>query len=76
MIMNKKRKNNNDNKNNEGNSTRGIGVSWLKTQPLVYHWMSGVGWMVNKRPSISYEAMRMKVVNHKPMNYPKGTLVL
>ncbi len=30
---------------------------WLKAKPMVYHWTSG--------------AMRMKAVNHKPMNHPK-----
>ncbi len=60
----------------EGSYTRGIGVMWLKTQPLVYCWTNGAGWMVNKKPSTSYEVMKMKVVNHKPMNHPKGTLIL
>ncbi|AHC52567.1 hypothetical protein SUSAZ_08460 [Sulfolobus acidocaldarius SUSAZ] len=53
-----------------GSSTRGIGVKWLKTQPLVYRWMSGVGWVI----LTSYETMRVKAVNHKPVNRSKGTL--
>jgi len=58
----------------EGNSTKGIGVKWLKTQPVVYHWTSGAGW-VFKSPT-SCEAMGMKVVNHRPVNRPRGTLTL
>ncbi len=52
---------------NEGSTTGGIGVKWLKTQPLVYRWMSGAGWAT----LTSYEAVRVKAVNHKPMNCPK-----
>jgi len=52
----------------------GIGVIGLKTQPVVYHWTNGAGWM--QKAFTSYEAMKMKVVNHKPMNHPKGTLAL
>jgi len=44
----------------------------LKTQPVVYRWMNGAGWV---NPT-SYEVMRMKAVNHKPMIRPKGTLAL
>jgi len=44
----------------------------LKTQPAVYRWMNGAGWV---NPT-SYEVMRMKAVNHKPMIRPKGTLAL
>jgi len=44
----------------------------LKTQPVVYRWTSGAGWV---NPT-SYEVMRMKAVNHKPMIRPKGTLAL
>ena len=44
----------------------------LKTQPVVYHWMNGAGWV---NPT-SYEVMRMKAVNHKPMTRPGGTLAL
>jgi hypothetical protein len=40
----------------------------LKTQPVVYHWTKGVGWVT----PTSYELMRMKVVNHKPMNHLEG----
>ncbi|MCC6013704.1 MAG: transposase [Candidatus Verstraetearchaeota archaeon] len=38
----------------------------LKTQPVVYRWTNGAGW-VRTSPT-SYEVMKMKVVNHKPMN--------
>jgi transposase len=31
---------------------------------------------VEKPLPTSYEVMKMKAVNHKPMIYPKGTLVL
>jgi putative transposase len=44
----------------------------LKTRPVVYRWMNGAGW-VN---STSYDVMRMKAVNHKPMTRPMGTLTL
>jgi len=44
----------------------------LKAQPLVYRWTSRAGWVI----PTSYEVMRMKAVNHKPMNRPKGTLAL
>ena len=46
----------------------------LKTQPVVYRWMNGAGWVLYA--PTSYEVVRMKVVNHKPMNRPKGTLAL
>jgi hypothetical protein len=42
----------------------------LKTQPVVYRWTNGAGWV---NPT-SYEVMKMKAVNHKPMIRPKGTL--
>jgi len=42
----------------------------LKAQPVVYRWTSGAGWVI----PTSYEVMRMKAVNHKPMIRPKGTL--
>jgi putative transposase len=66
----------------------------LKTQPVVYRWTSGAGWVkprclpLDERSvycwtneagwvkSTSYEAVRMKAVNHKPMTRPKGTLAL
>ncbi|MGB9674843.1 MAG: transposase, partial [Nanopusillaceae archaeon] len=35
----------------------------LKTQPVVYRWINGAGWI----NSTSYEVMKMKAVNHKPM---------
>ncbi len=44
--------------------------NWLKAQPVVYCWMSGAGWL----KATSYEAMKMKAVNHKPVNRPKGAL--
>jgi len=44
----------------------------LKTQPVVYRWTNGAGWV---KPT-SYEVMRMKAVNHKPMIRPEGTLAL
>jgi putative transposase len=58
-----------------GSPALGIGVKWLKTQPLVYRWTSGAGW-VAFRPLTSYEAVRVKAVNHKPVNHSKGTLAL
>jgi putative transposase len=39
---------------------------------VVYHWTNGVGWVT----PTSYEVMRMKVVNHEPVNHPEGTLTL
>jgi len=41
----------------------------LKTQPVVYRWTNGAGWV---NPT-SYDVMKMKTVNHKPMIRPKGT---
>jgi len=35
-------------------------------------WTKGAGWV---KPT-SYEVMKMKAVNHKPMIYPKGNLAL
>jgi putative transposase len=46
----------------------------LKTQPVVYRWTSGAGW-VRCAPT-SNEAVKMKAVNHKPMIRPEGTLAL
>jgi len=43
----------------------------LKTQPMVYRWMGRAGWVRNT--PTSNEAIRMKTVNHKPMNHPKTT---
>ena len=43
-----------------------------KARPVVYRWTSRAGWVT----PTSDEAMRMKAVNHKPMNRPKGTLAL
>jgi len=44
----------------------------LKTQPVVYRWMNGVGWLL----ATSNEVMKMKAINHKPVIRPKGTLAL
>jgi len=44
----------------------------LKTQPVVYRWTSGAGWVI----PTSYEAMKMKAINRKPMNRPKGAPAL
>jgi len=35
---------------------------WLKAQPVVYLWTNVAGWVTT-----SYEAMKMKAVNHEPM---------
>ncbi|BAB59184.1 TVG0045165 [Thermoplasma volcanium GSS1] len=45
----------------------------LKTQPAVYRWTNGAGWVSSPT---SYEVMKMKAVNCKPMNRHKGTLAL
>jgi putative transposase len=45
----------------------------LKTQPVVYRWTSGAGWV---RKPTSNGAMKMKAINHKPMNHPKETPTL
>jgi len=42
---------------------------WLKAQPVVYRWTSGAGWV-----TASYEAMKMKAVNHEPMIRLEGTI--
>jgi len=44
---------------------------WLKAQPLVYRWTNGAGWV-----TASYEAMKMKAINHKPMIRLKGIIAL
>jgi len=44
----------------------------LRAQPVVYRWTNGAGWV---NPT-SYEVVRMKAMNHEPMNRPKGTLTL
>ena len=46
----------------------------LKTQPVVYRWMNGAGWV--RFALTSYEVMKMKVVNHEPMNPLRGILIL
>ncbi|BDR92598.1 hypothetical protein Vsou_16910 [Vulcanisaeta souniana JCM 11219] len=43
-----------------------------KARPVVYRWTNRAGWVT----PASYEVMRMKAVNHKPMNRPKGTPTL
>ena len=50
------------------------GGNGLKTQPVVYRWTSRAEW-VRTTPT-SNEAMRMKTVNHKPINNPKTTPTL
>ncbi|MFP3262759.1 MAG: transposase, partial [Nitrososphaeria archaeon] len=45
---------------------------WLKAQPVVYRWTNGAGWV---NPT-SYEVMKMKAVNHKPMIRLKEKLAL
>ena len=47
------------------------GGNGLKIQPVVYRWTSRAGWVRNT--PTSNEAIRMKTVNHKPMNHPKTT---
>gem|GEM_PF-533040 len=42
---------------------------WLKAQPVVYRWINGAGWVTT-----SYEAMKMKAVNHEPMIRLEGTI--
>jgi len=42
---------------------------WLKAQPVVYRWTNGAGWVTT-----SYEVMKMKAVNHKPMIRLEGTI--
>jgi len=81
----------NNNNNNNNRSTvmdRGLSMArdrgkWLKTQPVVYCWMSRAGWVGDDELSnhchhlpTSNEVMRMKAVNHKPMITLKGTLTL
>jgi putative transposase len=36
----------------------------LKTQLVIYRWTNGAGWL----KATSYEVMKMKTVNHEPMN--------
>ncbi|WP_081801163.1 transposase [Candidatus Acidianus copahuensis] len=45
----------------EGTTTRGIGISWDKTVPLVYTWTRGAG-LVLRAPA-SYDSMRMKRID-------------
>ncbi len=51
------------------------GGNRLKVQPMVYRWTNGAGGWVNPT---SDEVMKMKAVNHKPVNRPPrgGTLAL
>ena len=46
----------------------------LKTQPAVYRWTNGAGWVLYA--PTSYEVMKMKAVNRKPVIRPEGTLAL
>ncbi|EZQ06706.1 transposase [Candidatus Acidianus copahuensis] len=43
----------------EGTTTRGIGISWGKTTPLVYTWTRGSGLVV----PASYDSMRLKRID-------------
>ncbi|BBD73628.1 hypothetical protein HS1genome_2017 [Sulfodiicoccus acidiphilus] len=45
-----------------------------KARPVVHLWTNGAGWVL--LAPTSYEAMKMKAVNHEPMIRPKGTLAL
>jgi len=45
-----------------------------KAQPVVYRWTSGAGWARNA--PTSYDAVKVKAVNHEPMSRPKGALTL
>ena len=91
MDNNYKSITNNNNNNNNNISTvmdRGLSMvrdrgNGLKTQPVVYRWMSRAGWVgddelsnhCNHLPT-SNEVMKMRAVNHKPMIALKGTLIL
>jgi putative transposase len=46
--------------------------NWLKAQPVVYRWTNGAELV---KPT-SYEVMKIKAVNHKPMIHLEGTLTL
>jgi len=89
MDNNKKSITNNNNNNNKRSTVMDRGLSmvrdrgkWLKTQPVVYRWMSRAGWvggdelLSNHHLPTSNEVMKMKAVNHKPMIALKGTLTL
>ncbi|MBP1357596.1 MAG: transposase [Sulfolobus sp.] len=58
----------------EGSTTKRIGISWGKTAPLVYTWTRGAG-LALKAPA-SYDSVKMKRIDQKPMNRSKGTLAL
>jgi putative transposase len=84
---NKKSITNNNNNNISTVMDRGLSMvrdrgKWLKTQPVVYRWMSRAGWVgddelsSNHHLPTSNEVMKMKTVNHKPMIILKGTLTL
>jgi hypothetical protein len=73
MDNNYKSITNNSNNNISTVMDRGLSMArdrgkWLKTQPVVYRWMSRAGWVdyYSSLPT-SNEVMNMKVVNHKPM---------
>ncbi|MFP3298904.1 MAG: zinc ribbon domain-containing protein, partial [Thermocladium sp.] len=57
---------------NRGQLTARDRGNGLKAQPVVYRWTNGAGWV---NPT-SCEVVRMKAVNHEPMNRPKGTSTL
>ena len=42
---------------------------WLKAQPVVYRWTNRAGWVTT-----SYEAMKMKAINHEPVIRLEGTI--
>jgi putative transposase len=85
---NKKSITNNNNNNISTVMDRGLSMvrdrgKWLKTQPVVYRWMSRAGWVGDDELSSNHhhlptsnEVMKMKAVNHKPMIILKGTLTL
>ena len=62
-----------------GTGSRGQLPVWdrgngLKAQPVVYRWTNEAGWVLHA--PTSNEVVRMKTVNHKPMNRPEGTPTL
>ncbi|MFP3214373.1 MAG: hypothetical protein RXR18_04105 [Nitrososphaeria archaeon] len=42
---------------------------WLKEQPVVYRWTNEAG-----LATTSYEAMKIKAINHEPMTRLEGTI--
>lgn len=53
---------------------KGYEVVELGGRPVAYRWTNGTGWA--RRAPASCEVVRMKAVNHKPVNRPKGTPTL